>query len=702
MGFLAPLFLFGGLLVSLPIILHLTRRQRQPIAFPSLLFLKRMGPSVRYRRRRIRNLPLLLLRSFALLLLALAFARPLLESGVAVHGTDPPRDVAVLVDRSLSMRIGDRADAAREAAAEVLASLGPADRAVVVAFDDRPEALTRLTEDREALARAVEDIVPGEAGTRFPSALGFASRLVPATPGRRREVVLISDLQRNGFDDGRPDQALPEGTGARVVGVGTEPASWGAWVSSVSLAPEGRDGLVATARIGFLPGPAGEPVEVEAALWLAGRVVERQRVRLEGGRSHQAGTVRFAPFVRPTDPLEAAVRISGPRPDWLPDDDVFRLGVVPDDALRVRVLGETVSVHLREALRVGASPAFLLESGPARGEAAVRDALAGVRIAVSTDPGRLDEGAVKALVDHVEAGGALVLGMGPARLRADLGELLPVRLGEARERFPPARLGNLLGRHPVFAPFAGGGGVTAALSSAAFHRYRQVVGEPPEETVLARFDDGNPALLAFERAAGRVAVVLSSLDPSWNDLARRPAFVPFVHELLAWAARFEEIPIAWRVGQIVDPETAFRLGPVEDRGVVIREPSGETGALGAGATLRLDAAGVWGARHPEGDAFRMLAANPSPAELDPVLLDPEEIRMAIVMPERPPTDGEGEDSAAVRPPAAGVPLEWPLLLAVALLLLSEGVVATGGLAAWRRRRARGSGTVPVLPEGTSQ
>ncbi len=694
MAFLAPFLLFGGLLVALPIVLHLTRRRRDPIAFPSLRFLKRLGPPVRHRKRKIRNLPLLLLRSFALLLLSLAFARPLFLSEAAGGGSDAPRDVAILVDRSLSMRIGDRATAAREAAAERIAELGPADRAVLVAFDDRPEALTELTGERDILGRALAGIEVGEGGTRFPTALGLVARLLPASPGRRREAVLLSDLQQSGFDDGRPDRVLPAGIGIEVVGVGSPPASPGSYLSSVTLAPEGRDGLAVTAHIGFVPGDPGEEIELETTLWLAGREVEEQTVRLAGGRSRQAGVVRFAPFVRPSEPLAAEVRIAGSRPDWLPDDDIFRFGVRPDDALRVVHLGGNVgssSPYLREALRVGASPAFLLEAGPRRGEAAVREALDGARIAFVTDPGDLDAGALRALVGFVESGGAAVFGMGPRRppesWAEDFGSLLPITLGNTRERFPPARLGNINGRHPVFEPFSGGGGVTAALSGTFFYRYRAVVGIPPVESTLARFDDGAPALLAFDVGAGRVALFLSSFDPSWNDLARRPAFVPFLHELLGWTARFEEAPIAWRVGQVVDPGAAFRLDAAEEGSLLIRQPSGETTVAEEGTALRLDQAGIWGARPPEEDAFRMLAVNPPLAEMDPAQLDAEEIRVAVATPEETEEESEGDLAEEQARVAGGeLRLDWPLLFAATLLLFSEGFVA----------RFAG-GRAPILP-----
>src|SRR5687768_5263063 len=77
--FLAPLFLLGLLAVAVPVIVHLVNRERQnAIAFPSLMFLRRV-PFRSVRRQRIRHWSLFALRCLALALLALAFARPFLD-----------------------------------------------------------------------------------------------------------------------------------------------------------------------------------------------------------------------------------------------------------------------------------------------------------------------------------------------------------------------------------------------------------------------------------------------------------------------------------------------------------------------------------------------------------------------------------------------------------------------------------------------
>ena len=155
MGFLAPFFLLGGLLVALPVILHLTRRRREPVAFPSFLLLPAASAAARWKRRRFRNLPLLLLRCLALLLLAAAFAQPLIETGAAETPEQAPLDLAVLVDRSLSMSLSSRMEEAQRAAGEELDRLGGRDRAVVVAFSDQAEALTELTREAPILRSAV-------------------------------------------------------------------------------------------------------------------------------------------------------------------------------------------------------------------------------------------------------------------------------------------------------------------------------------------------------------------------------------------------------------------------------------------------------------------------------------------------------------------------------------------------------------------
>ena len=76
LSFLSPAFLVGALAAALPVVLHLLgRRPQRRVLVPAVRLLKG-APAQETRRRRLRELALLALRVTAVLLLALAFARP--------------------------------------------------------------------------------------------------------------------------------------------------------------------------------------------------------------------------------------------------------------------------------------------------------------------------------------------------------------------------------------------------------------------------------------------------------------------------------------------------------------------------------------------------------------------------------------------------------------------------------------------------
>src|SRR5258708_20171234 len=87
MAFLNPIFLLGAIAAGVPLLVHLVRRTRAPrIQFPSLMFLRKIEQKT-IRRRKLRNLFLLLIRCAALLLLALAFARPFFTASTPVSAS---------------------------------------------------------------------------------------------------------------------------------------------------------------------------------------------------------------------------------------------------------------------------------------------------------------------------------------------------------------------------------------------------------------------------------------------------------------------------------------------------------------------------------------------------------------------------------------------------------------------------------------
>lgn len=107
MSLMAGLFLLGSVAVAGPVIAHLwTRLQYRHLPFTMLSFVQASMATTRVRHR-IRDWPILLLRCLIIVLLALLFARPVLQVKTQVP---PPRKRHILaLDDSLSMSYRDDA-----------------------------------------------------------------------------------------------------------------------------------------------------------------------------------------------------------------------------------------------------------------------------------------------------------------------------------------------------------------------------------------------------------------------------------------------------------------------------------------------------------------------------------------------------------------------------------------------------------------
>ena len=204
LSFLSPLFLIGAMAAAVPIVLHLLKREPEPrVRFAAVKLLKQ-APVEYTERRRIRELLLLALRVAALVLLALAFARPFLASGAAVGS---PGVTIVALDTSNSMSAPGVFARAKQLATSAIDKAPAGDLVGVVTFSDLPNLAARAAPDRALARSAIAAATPGFGATRYRGALSAA---VQAFGGRRGTIVMVTDLQESGWDAG------DHGFGARV------------------------------------------------------------------------------------------------------------------------------------------------------------------------------------------------------------------------------------------------------------------------------------------------------------------------------------------------------------------------------------------------------------------------------------------------------------------------------------------------------
>jgi hypothetical protein len=441
-GFLAPALLAAAVAVAVPIWLHLTRRppdRRQP--FPSVAFLDAVSIAST-RRRALRDPLLLALRVLAILLLVTAFARPYLPATLA-GGAAPGgvRELVLLLDRSYSMAGGDRMEEARAAARGVFAELREGDRLTLVAFDEGARALGPATRAPDELRAALDSVTPGEGGTSYAAALRLAESILGASPGPRREVVIVSDFAA-GAPAADPPVPLPAGTVVRAIPVGGRGLDDLA-VSDVSLR---RAGFAAGERVHVVARVrntgATAVIDRPVTLSLDGARVATAAVTVEPGSST---TVEFSPFSVASGAAAGAVRVAA---DDLAANDARHFVAEPRRSLEVLIIepdgtGPRTGLHLRRALELGRAPTFALRRRTPRSLRPEDFASAEV---VVLDGVAFPEGETgRRLRSFVEGGGGLVTGAG---------ERTGGRLDEAAEGLlpPPGRTtsrpeGAVLGRN---------------------------------------------------------------------------------------------------------------------------------------------------------------------------------------------------------------------------------------------------------------
>ena len=682
MSFLAPLFAIGLIGLAIPILVHLVHKERKETTpFPSLMFLLRT-PYQHSRRQRIRDWLLFLTRALVFLLLVAAFTRPVFNRtpDVQAAATGGGRELVILLDRSFSMRIGDRWSRAQAAARQAMDGLGPADRATLVLFADQARAVREQTETRTALRATIDSTKPGDAGTRYAPALVLARRTLAESQLPKREVLVISDFQRSGWDVGE-DARLPAGTTVTPVDVASPDVTDRA-VRAVELRRamvDGRERITVTARVSNV-GPAARGLE--ARLEVAGRTVATNR--LDVG-ADAGGVVTFESLAIPESPQQAAIRIT---PDNVPSDDVLhfileRAPSIPVLLVEGLTVGSDREVYLERALEIGERPSFDITTR--RVSQLTAADLAGKRLVIMNNAPWPSSNLAVRFQEFVSNGGGLLLVAGDAVTSTswpgNASGLLPAAPGDMKDRLANkgAVLGTIDRSHPAFSVF--GGAQSGDLSAPRFYRYREF---KADSGILARFDDGSPAVLERRTGTGRTIVIASSFDGLWNDMPRQPVFLPFVHQLVQYASGYRAGRSIYEVGDPVDlqgvgPAMTDSLGA---RGVAYVAVSPQGNRLRIGGTqgeaaLIPSESGIYEVR-PAGSPGarpRLVAVNIPGRELDLARFDPTRLTHTVASVAEVDSGSSSPAQGDLAQRERKQSVWWYLLLVAATLLVVESVLA---------------------------
>lgn len=679
MAFLAPLFLIGLAAIAVPVVIHMIQRERKEvIEFPSLMFVRRI-PFHSFRRQRIRHWFLLLMRCAALILLIAAFARPFFKAPALAAVTSGAREVVILLDRSYSMAYADRWDRAKTAAREVIDGLALDDRATLIFFDSGAQVGPRSMTDRASLGALVADAELGSGTTRYGPALKLAEGVFADSSLPRLEAVLISDFQRSGLESAAGVR-FPEGTVMTPIAIGDE-AGDNVSVAGVLFQREyfsGRERVAVTARV---TNRSETPVsDLAVTLEIEEREIDSTTTDLPPSGS---ATVDFSAVTLAGTPMTGAVRIQG---DALATDDVFHFVVAPGQVVRVLLVrhdraSRDSGLYLSRALEIGTTPSFDVT----RTTFSNFDAsdLTGHHVVILNDTVAPAGQTGEALRSFVENGGGLLVVSGERSAWGATAELLPGTMQGPEDRGGRGgSIGFIDYSHPVFELFSTPR--SGDLTTARIFRYRPVEAHG-SAAVLARFDDGHPALIERRVGDGVVMLWASTLDNFWNDLALKPVFLPFLHRVTQYLASYTP-PTPWydagQVLNLAEQRSLLTEAGLADAELVAVSPSGRRVPVTEGERagfVTLDEQGLYEIRDATTAEGRplTLAVNVDLSESDLTTVDPDELASTVtgrVGGDRELTDGPTRTfSPQDLEQRQGI--WWYMLVVAFLLFVGETIVS---------------------------
>jgi Aerotolerance regulator N-terminal len=559
MTFLSPLLIWGTLLGSIPIIIHLLNRRRfRRVEWAPMRYLKL---TIQKNRRRIQleELLLLLLRIALIVLLFFYLARPILNpTGLEQWlGSGGRSSQVVVIDDSLSMGYApgepSAFDRAKETAAALFGSVRQQDRCTLVTTSSPKIPVLHDVEGtrKDDLSATALSVPLTSTHTAWPSVLEGVDEVLRSCTYPTRQLTIITDLRKAGWERGVSTTCQrwkDDGVRVRLVDVGAEEV---ANVSLQELVPLDRT-ILAGAESRWEAVIRNDSPRVLTGAKAILRVDDKPtELKLAEIAANQVSRVPVSVQFPSAGPHDLSFQ--------LPDDELAgdnqRWAAVPvKDSLLIRLVdGEPSSEpfgsevdYLAAPLSVGigAAEAWRVEVVQEQNFLSPRldpaDVLVLANVAAPTveQADRLRSLVRAGMGLMIFTGAKVDVGLYNDLLFKDNEKVLPCRLktladetihGLFVEPLRPSPLEKLLELKP------------SALERVAARQIMTVdePHEPDQVRVLARWNNPNRAPAVIERIVGEGRVLLwtTTADRAGNDWPIEPSFVLAVREAVRGAAR---------------------------------------------------------------------------------------------------------------------------------------------------------------------
>ncbi|HEX9652094.1 MAG TPA: BatA and WFA domain-containing protein [bacterium] len=580
LSFLNTLFLWGLAATAIPVIIHLIKRSRAiKLPFAAMRFLV-LDPNQRIRSQKLKQLLLLLMRIAALVLMALAFARPFFENAQSkTIWSSGPKAAVILVDNSFSMGYENRFGAAVAKAKELITTFKPGDEVAVMLFSERVETVAETDKDYGGMADQLSLAAQlSTRGTNYLRAIQAAETRLMESAAESKTAYLISDFQASGLDNLHLHWQIQPGIQIELLTVQNKDFSNIAvqevLVSSKSERSRNRDVLVRIKNYG------GTKQKREVTLTLNGRAVSKKSLTIE---PQQAEVAQFNNATFPEGAVAGLVEVQSD--EELTEDNRFYFvleNVVTSKILAVngepntRDYSQDELFFLERAINLADISKYSLI--PTTAQRINEFDFSGFQVILLANVKEISRSVVDRLTYFVRGGGGLIITLGdqvnPTIFNQLFRELSPAVLSDrafaSLNRESGVILTDVDYQHTIFRMFSDAG--QGDPGAAQFYQYLRASAIVPE-AVLARFDDGGPALLERTVASGKVVLFTSTIDNEWNNLPVKAIFLPLLYQTVQYVAAEKKGQKSYLVGQPVALQNVSEQD-LKKGALLVRTPSG--------------------------------------------------------------------------------------------------------------------------------
>jgi hypothetical protein len=519
MSLLSPLFLFALLGIALPIWLHrLQTNATEREKFSSIMFMEQSQQRVHIRRK-LKYLLLMALRILFLILLVLAFTKPVFFVDPEAAVTEDMTHHVIVLDTSFSMREGDSFEQAIALAQGLADDMGADDIASLYTASGSVETISTATADPSIISGGLNNIEPDNGRLDIGAMVTALNSLI--TNSQANFIIhFISDYQQSGqairFADMVPDVINGRPVSLSIHQVKTEEVpNWSLTSVEITTAD--------TIRIGLKNNSDAEQ-SAEKTVSLAINGLEQQN--LTQTFAAPADGISYLTFENVVfEEGDNRLDVSVSPNDSLPEDDT-RYTVFDNSPPAPVVLLSSDPESLAVTYITTA-----LETAPRGYQVELQNIndfdpriLQRYPWIVIDDIGAINDSLAQNLQSYVDGGGSILAAVGDRALGQTTipvgGQTIGGGLTFSRNTTYNVQRVNT--SHPVLNGSVG-------WNNLAISRVLPIEADD-DSNILINLNGDIPFLLERNIGLGRFLLLNTSLNNTWSDLPVKPVFVSFIAE----------------------------------------------------------------------------------------------------------------------------------------------------------------------------